>query len=100
MIDSMIDAQAGVLPAIQGVLRDLLQKGIVDAWLVPMKLAPGAGSQGHSVVPMLVTDPAALDQADPLAPILPINAARAASQLTLTHHTQTLGLLLRSCEIN
>ena len=99
MIDTMIDAQGGVLQAIQGVLRDLLQKGIVDAWLVPMRLAAGAGSQGHSVVPMLVTDPAALDQADPLAPVLPINAARAASQLTLTGHDQTLGLVLRSCEI-
>ena len=99
MIDTMIDAQGGVLQAIQGVLRDLLQKGIVDAWLVPMRLAAGAGGQGHSVVPMLVTDPAALDQADPLAPVLPINAARAASQLTLTGHDQTLGLVLRSCEI-
>ena len=99
MIDTMIDAQGGVLQAIQGVLRDLLQKGVVDAWLVPMRLAAGAGGQGHSVVPMLVTDPAALDQADPLAPVLPINAARAASQLTLTGHVQTLGLVLRSCEI-
>jgi formate dehydrogenase subunit beta len=93
MIDTMIDAQDGVLQAIQGVLRDLLQKGVVDAWLVPMRLPAG------SVVPMLVTDPAALHQADPLAPVLPINAARAASQLTLTDHAQTLGLVLRSCEI-
>jgi formate dehydrogenase subunit beta len=99
MIDTMIDAQDGVLQAIQGVLRDLLRQGVVDAWLVPMRVAAGAGSQSGAVVPMLVTDPDALDQADPLAPVLPINAARAASQLTLTGHTQTLGLVLRSCEI-
>jgi len=99
MIDTMIDAQDGVLQAIQGVLRDLLQKGVVDAWLVPMRLAADPGGQSRGVVPMLVTDPAALDQADPLAPVLPINAARAASQLTLTGHAQTLGVVLRSCEI-
>jgi formate dehydrogenase subunit beta len=48
---------------------------------------------------MLVTDPNALDQADPLAPVLPINAARAASQLTMTDHREKLGVVLRSCEI-
>jgi len=31
---------------------------------------------------MLVGDAAALERADPLAPVLPINAARAASNLT------------------
>jgi formate dehydrogenase subunit beta len=52
-----------------------------------------------TVAPMLVSDPAALDRADPLAPVLPINAARAASQLTLTPHTEKLGVVLRACEI-
>jgi formate dehydrogenase subunit beta len=97
MIDTVIDTQEGVLQTIRGVLQDLLHKGVVDAWLVPMPIA--AGSPSRTVAPMLVTDPDALDQADPLAPVLPINAARAASQLTLTDHTQTLGLVLRSCEI-
>ena len=66
---------------------------MVDALLVPMLQTTG------SVAPMLVTDPAALDQADPLAPVLPINAARAASQLTMTGHREKLGVVLRSCEI-
>ena len=48
---------------------------------------------------MLVGDAAALEQADPLAPVLPINAARAASSLTLTGHREKLGVVLRSCEI-
>jgi formate dehydrogenase subunit beta len=48
---------------------------------------------------MLVTDPEALDQADPLTPVLPINAARAASQLTMTAHREKLGVVLRACEI-
>jgi len=59
---------------------------------VPMRLS-------GAVAPMLVTDPAALDRADPLAPVLPLNGARAASQLTMTGHKERLGVLLRSCEI-
>jgi formate dehydrogenase subunit beta len=77
----------------QGILRSLLEKGVVDALLVPMFQQTG------NVAPMLVTDPAALDQADPLAPVLPINAARAAAQLTMTGHREKLGVVLRSCEI-
>jgi formate dehydrogenase subunit beta len=48
---------------------------------------------------MLVTDPAALVGANPLAPVLPINAARAAAQLTMTGHREKLGVVLRACEI-
>jgi formate dehydrogenase subunit beta len=48
---------------------------------------------------MLVTDPNALDLADPLTPVLPINAARAAAHLTVTSHRHKLGLVLRPCEI-
>jgi formate dehydrogenase subunit beta len=93
MIETTIDAQGGALHAIQGVLRGLLEREVVEALLVPMRL-PGGG-----VAPMLVTDPAALDEADPLAPVLPINAARAASQLTMTAHKEKLGVVLRACEI-
>jgi formate dehydrogenase subunit beta len=97
MIDTVIDAPDGVLQAIRGVLRGLLDKGVVDALLVPMRF-PGI-VDGGSVAPMLVGDPAALERADPLAPVLPINAARAASNLTLTGHREKLGVVLRSCEI-
>ena len=93
MIESVVDAQSGVLKTVQGVLRSLLEKEVVDALLVPMFMETG------NVAPMLVTDPAALDQADPLTPVLPINAARAASQLTMTGHKEKLGVVLRACEI-
>src|SRR5512137_2502066 len=93
MIDTVIDAPDGILQAIRGVLRGLLAKGVVDALLVPTALP------GGSVAPMLVGDAAALERADPLAPVLPINAARAASNLTLTDHREKLGVVLRSCEI-
>jgi len=93
MIKAVMDAQGNVHRAIQGVLRSLLEQGVVDTLLVPMLLPTG------NVAPMLVADPSALDQADPLAPVLPINAARAASQLLMTEHREKLGVVLRSCEI-
>jgi formate dehydrogenase subunit beta len=93
MIEAVLDVQETRLKTIQRLLRGLLDSGTVDALLVPMTLPAG------SVAPMLVTDPAALDRADPLAPVLPINAARAASQLTMTAHKEKLGLVLRACEI-
>ena len=74
MIEATIETQNNILQTIQGLLRTLLESGAVDALLVPMSLPTG------TVAPMLVTDPDALHLADPLAPVLPINAARAASQ--------------------
>jgi formate dehydrogenase subunit beta len=93
MMDSMMDARDGVLKTVQRLLRSLVEKGVVDALLVPMRMAGGA------VAPMLVADAAALERADPLAPVLPINGARAASQLTMTGHREKLGVVLRACEI-
>jgi formate dehydrogenase subunit beta len=93
MIEAIVDVQEDTLKTIQGVLRDLLERGVVDALLVPMTMPAG------SVAPMLVTDPAALEQADPLAPVLPINAARAVANLTATEHREKLGVVLRACEI-
>jgi len=93
MIDALIDVQDSTLKTVQAVLRSLLVTGAVDALLVPISLPSG------NLAPMLVKDPDALDQANPLAPVLPINAARAASLLTATNQQHTLGLVLRPCEI-
>jgi len=79
--------------AIRELMGSLLAGGVVDAWLVPMAL-PGGG-----VAPSLVMDKEALARAEPLAPVLPINAARAVSQLTMTAHKEKLGVVLRSCEV-
>ncbi|NIV30283.1 MAG: formate dehydrogenase, partial [Anaerolineae bacterium] len=93
MIDALLDVQGSTLQTVQALLRSLLVSRAVDALLVPVSLPSG------SVAPMLVKDPDALDQANPLAPVLPINAARAASLLTATNQQHTLGLVLRPCEI-
>jgi len=102
MIEATIEVQESALKTIRGILRRLLEQGTVDAWLVPMALPSGdvgPTSPGGSVAPMLVTDPEALEKADPLAPVLPINAARAVANLTVTGHQEKLGVVLRACEI-
>ena len=93
MIEAVVDVQEDRGQTIQALLRRLLEQGAVDALLVPMRLSAG------TVAPMVVRDADALAQANPLAPVLPINAARAASQLTMTGHRQRLGVVLRACEI-
>ncbi len=82
------------LGALQAVFRTLLEKGVVEALLVPMRLPDGI-----AVMPTLISDPAKLSDADPLAPAFPINAARVVSRLTRSPLSATVGVVLRPCEI-
>jgi formate dehydrogenase subunit beta len=52
-----------------------------------------------AVVPALVTDASLLARANPLAPVMPINNARAVSALTAKQPAGTLAAILRPCEI-
>lgn len=78
----------------QALLKTLLERGIVEALLLPWQLPAG-----DSVAPTLVTDPARLDGAALWAPVMPINAARAVANLTATGNKPKLGAVLRPCEI-
>jgi formate dehydrogenase (coenzyme F420) beta subunit len=93
MIETEMDASPGAGQAIRGVLRSLLEHGVVETLLVPVEV-PGA-----AVAPALVRDTEVLEKAALLAPVMPINAARAAQALTITGHRQKLGVVLRSCEV-
>jgi formate dehydrogenase subunit beta len=75
-------------------LRGLLEKGIVDALLVPRHTPAG-----DNVVQTLFTDPARLEGIDPIAPVLPVNSAKLVSDLTETGVVGRLGAVLRSCEV-
>lgn len=93
-METMIAVQQGdVLAAIRGFLRKLLENGVVEALLVPLE------SENGSVAPALVTDPERLISANPLAPVMPINAARALAAVTGKATPATLGAVLRPCEI-
>jgi formate dehydrogenase subunit beta len=82
-----------VLAALRGFLKSLFDAGVVDALFVPLETAGGA------VMPAMVTDPELLKHANPLAPVMPINGARAVSALTGKHPPVRLGAVLRPCEM-
>ncbi len=84
-----------VRAAFNGLLRSLLENGVVEALLVPL-LHPA----GNNVVQTLVTDPAYLERADVLAPVFPVNAARIAQAMTrLAPASRKTALVLRPCEL-
>ncbi len=81
-----------VLTALRGFLRRLMDGGVVDAIFVQMQ-------EGASVIPALVVDPALLESANPLMPLMPINNARAISALTGKQAPAKIGVVLRPCEM-
>ncbi len=83
-----------LLSCIQSFLQSLLSSGKMDALLVPGHLP-----MNNNVMPTLISDPEHLNHADPLAPSFPVNAAKIASRLTRQPSGQTIGLVLRPCEI-
>ncbi len=81
-----------VLAALRGFLKQLLETEAVEAVLVPMETPSGA------VAPALVADPALLDAADPLAPVLGLNAARVVGPVTVRQPRGRVAAVLRPCE--
>jgi len=81
------------LAALHGFLRQLLEAGIVDSLLVPMETPHGA------VTPALVSDPALLERANPLAPVMGVNAARLAGRISIREPRERVGVVLRPCEL-
>jgi formate dehydrogenase subunit beta len=89
-----LEVKGGALEMMTVFLRGLLEKGIVDALLVPRRTPAG-----DNVVQTLFTDPARLENVDPIAPVLPVNSAKLVSDLTATGAVGRLGAVLRSCEV-
>jgi len=87
-------AEGDTLGALQSFLGRLLTEDIVDALLVPQQLPTG-----DNVVPTLIRDPAKLSGVDPIAPVMPVIAAKAVSNVTATEHGERLAAVLRSCEL-
>lgn len=85
----------GVLGAIRQFLAGLLEKKLVDTLLVPLELPTG-----DNVVPTIVSRPEQLKTANPLAPVMPVNAARLVSRITMVSPSpERLGVVLRPCEL-
>jgi len=87
-------SEEGALAALRRLLGDLLEKGLVDALLVP-RPAPGGGN----LVQVLVDNADALADADPVAPVMPVQSARILSALTAGGAPYRLGAVLKPCEV-
>jgi formate dehydrogenase subunit beta len=81
------------LEAIRCFLKQLLEAAVVDALLVPME------TPADTVTPALVADPALLDEANPLAPVMGLNAARLAGKVSIREPRGRIGVVLRPCEL-
>ncbi len=81
------------LVAVRGFLKRLLEAGVVDAVLVPMETPAGA------VTPALVSDSRLLDAANPLAPVMGLNAARVVGPVSIREPRGKIAAVLRPCEL-
>jgi formate dehydrogenase subunit beta len=85
---------ANLLETFNEFFKSLFEKKIIDALLVPQET-----SLGTSCAHTLIKDPSQIRRANPIAPILLVNAARLVSELTVWNPGQKIGVVLRSCEI-
>jgi formate dehydrogenase (coenzyme F420) beta subunit len=88
-----IPANEGPTAAVRRLLADLLERRVVDAVLVPM-----VQPQGRHLTHALVSEPAKLAQAQPLAPSMAVNAARLVSKLSIREPSERIAVVLRPCE--
>ena len=81
--------------SISALLKDLLDKQVVEAILVPI-----VHPSGNNVVRSLVTNPDYLDNADVLAPVMPVNAGIIIQAMTrLTPANKKTAVVMRPCEL-
>jgi formate dehydrogenase subunit beta len=81
--------------AVNGFLKSLFDKKLVDAMLVPL-----AHPAGTNVVQALISDAAKIDLADVFAPVMPVNSAKILQAMTrLTPADRKIAVIVRPCEL-
>jgi formate dehydrogenase subunit beta len=94
-VQATVEVKDGdVLAALRELLRQLLEREIVDALMVPLELP-----SGDAVAQTLIKDPDKLQRANPLAPVMMVNSANLVSNLTRRGNREKVGVVLRSCEM-
>ena len=95
MKGAVITAKTGIADGILNFLADALDKGFLDALLLPIRV-PAGDSFGY----VLITERSLLTEASPFSPVMPIQGAKALSSLTrYGTGTKRIAALLRPCEI-
>jgi formate dehydrogenase (coenzyme F420) beta subunit len=89
-----LDTSDGLNQTLETLLGDLLDKGVVEAVMVPTR-------QSHKRVVMqsLIANRADLVDLDPFAPVVVTNAAKQVAALTNRPAGRPVAVVLRSCEL-
>ncbi len=82
------------LSGIRFFLTTVMEKAGIEAMLVPTRLA-----MKNRIMPMLVSDPTRLAEADPLSPAFPVNGAQQLTRITRLPSGGKMAVVLRPCEI-
>jgi formate dehydrogenase subunit beta len=80
--------------AIVGFLKSLLEKGVVEAIMIPKALPSQDG-----FVQTLIRNPEMLNGACILSPTMPVQSARVVSNLTVKNLEKKVAAVLKACEI-
>jgi formate dehydrogenase subunit beta len=92
--DSMSN-ESDIQKEITNLLREMLRKDCVDAVLVPQKV-----NFGNNTVQSMVMDENRLQNAEPLALVMPVNSGTIISDLTkVTPSKKRIAAVLKPCEI-
>ena len=91
---AILPAEDGVEAALVGWLKETLNKKIFDALLIPVEVPAG-----DSFAYLLLKDPAILDDASPLPPVMPVQGGKAISRLTMRGNgSKRVAAVVRPCE--
>jgi formate dehydrogenase subunit beta len=80
--------------AIKGFLKSLLEKGVIEALLIPKRLPSGDG-----FAQTLIHDPGKMDGVCSLSLTMPVQSARVASNLSIKNLNKRVAAVLKACEI-
>src|SRR4030043_896705 len=80
--------------AIVGFLKSLLEKGVVEAIMIPKALPSQDG-----FVQTLIRNPEMLNGVSVLSPTMPVQSARVLSNLTVKNMEKKVAAVLKACEI-
>jgi formate dehydrogenase subunit beta len=91
---AVLPPEEGLEPAVIGWLKEALTREVFDALLIPVE-TPAEDSFAY----LLIQDPAILDHASPLPPIMPVQGGKAIGRLTMRGNlSKRVAAVVRPCE--
>jgi formate dehydrogenase subunit beta len=91
---AVLSTEGGVEAALVGWLKEALDKKVFDALLIPVEVPAG-----DSFAYLLLQDPAILEKASPLPPVMPVQGGKAIGRLTMRGNgSKQVAAVVRPCE--